>query len=142
VDSLYASRLPRCSTLSVPGARKSVGREVAAILMPVADRALNALYRVQQGFFIQQQRGDEQVSFRLPDGTWEKRSAERATAMLLRVTATPPMDLVIQRDRNGEMRSTPASSCSIMVNCRPTSFTFPISACSTLSAIPADYGKT
>ncbi|WP_202376577.1 hypothetical protein [Mycobacterium paraintracellulare] len=57
----------------------------ASILMPAADRAVEALRRVQDGFFIQQQRGDDEVRFRLPDGSWEQRTAERASAMLLKV---------------------------------------------------------
>lgn len=65
--------------------RKKMPPAAAALLMPMADRAVTALQRAQEGFFIQQQRGDKDVSFRLPDGTWEHRSPERAIAMLLKV---------------------------------------------------------
>ncbi|QNI08717.1 hypothetical protein GAN17_22520 [Mycobacterium kubicae] len=65
--------------------RKLMPPGAAAILMPAADRALQALEQTQEGFFIQRQRGDEEVRFRLPDGSWEQRPAERATAMLLKV---------------------------------------------------------
>lgn len=65
--------------------RQKMPPGAAAILMPAADRAVNALERAQAGFFIQQQRGDADVSFRLPDGSWQTRSPERAIAMLLKV---------------------------------------------------------
>jgi hypothetical protein len=65
--------------------RQKMPPDAAAILMPAADRAVEALERAQDGFFIQRQRGDDDVSFRLPDGTWQHRSPERAVAMLLKV---------------------------------------------------------
>ena len=65
--------------------RQLMPPDAAAILMPATDRAVEALQRVQVGFFIQKQRGDDEVRFRLPDGSWEGRSAERASAMLLKM---------------------------------------------------------
>ncbi|OMC28877.1 hypothetical protein A5738_22550 [Mycobacterium colombiense] len=65
--------------------RQKMDPGAAAILMPAADRAVDALKRAQQGFFIQQQRSEDKVRLRLPDGTWETKSPERATAMLLKV---------------------------------------------------------
>jgi hypothetical protein len=65
--------------------RQKMPKDVASILMPAADRAVAALAQAQDGFFIQKQRGDEEVSFRLTDGSWQRRSPERATAMLLKV---------------------------------------------------------
>jgi len=66
-------------------ARQLMPADVAAILMPAADRAVDALARIQEGFFIRRQRGDENVAIRMPGGTIESRSPERATAMLLKV---------------------------------------------------------
>lgn len=40
---------------------------------------------MQKGFFIQQQRDDDEVVLRLPDGRIESRSLERATALLLKI---------------------------------------------------------
>ena len=37
---------------------------VAALLLPAVDRAVNALAEVQNGLFIQKQRGDEMVRLR------------------------------------------------------------------------------
>ncbi len=65
--------------------RKHMLPSVAAVLMPAADRAVNALTAIQDGFFIQKQRGDQNVRLRQPDGHWDERLPERAVAMLLKV---------------------------------------------------------
>ncbi len=65
--------------------RQRMPADVAEILMPVADRAVDALARVQEGFFIQQQRDDENINIGMPDGKIEQRTPERGTAMLLKV---------------------------------------------------------
>lgn len=59
--------------------------DVAAVLIPAADRAVDSLKRAQDGFFIQRQRGDANVVIRLPDRALEDLSPERATALLLKV---------------------------------------------------------
>jgi hypothetical protein len=65
--------------------RKAMPESVAALLMPAVDRAVNALAEVQDGFFIQRQRGDEKVRLRQPDGAWEEFPPERAAARLLQI---------------------------------------------------------
>jgi hypothetical protein len=65
--------------------RQRMSPAAAAILMPAADRAVDALKRAQEGFYIQKQRGDDEVVLRLSDGTEERRSPERAVAMLLKL---------------------------------------------------------
>lgn len=59
--------------------------DVAAVLMPVADRAVESLQRVQEGFFIRNQRGDENVVVRLPGQRPHHRQPQRATALLLKI---------------------------------------------------------
>lgn len=54
---------------------------VAEILMPAADRAIAALAEMQQGFFINRQRGEDEVVFHLPNGQTESRSPENAVAL-------------------------------------------------------------
>lgn len=65
--------------------RTKMPETVAALLMPPVERALTALTDLQQHFFIQQQRGDESVQLRLPDGSCEERDPEQAAAMLLKL---------------------------------------------------------
>lgn len=65
--------------------RQKMPAAVATLLMPAADRAINALADMQNGFFIQRQRRDEKVRLRQPDGSWEERSPERAVALLLKL---------------------------------------------------------
>lgn len=65
--------------------REAMPPSVAEVLMPNALRAIDALERMQIGFFIQQQRDDDEVVLRLPDGRIESRSPERATALLLKI---------------------------------------------------------
>jgi hypothetical protein len=65
--------------------RKRMPEAAATLLMPAVERALTALERVQEGFFIQQQRGDEAVRLYTASGKLEERSPERAAAMLLKV---------------------------------------------------------
>jgi hypothetical protein len=66
-------------------ARRRMPASVAALLMPSAERAIAALERIQEGFFIQRQRGDEAVRLFTSSGLLEERSPERATALLLKV---------------------------------------------------------
>jgi hypothetical protein len=65
--------------------RTKMSPAAAAILMPAADRAVDALQQAQTGFFIQRQRGEDDVVLKLPDGGEERRSPERAIAMLLKL---------------------------------------------------------
>jgi hypothetical protein len=65
--------------------RKGMLESEATLLMPAVERALTALERVQEGFFIQQQRGDEVVRLYTASGKIEERSPQRATALLLKV---------------------------------------------------------
>jgi hypothetical protein len=46
--------------------RSKMPEAVAAILMPLADRAVDGLRRVQDGFFFREQRGDNNVVVRIP----------------------------------------------------------------------------
>lgn len=59
---------------------------VASLLMPLADRAVEALRRVQDGFFFREQRGDNNVIVTIP-GTdqGQHREPEHAAAILLKV---------------------------------------------------------
>lgn len=66
-------------------ARDGMYPAVAEILMPAADRAIAALAEMQQGFFINRQRGEDEVVFHLPNGQTESRSPENAVALLLKV---------------------------------------------------------
>jgi hypothetical protein len=59
---------------------------VAALLMPLADRAVDALRRVQDGFFFREQRGDKNVVVRIPGSDkGHHREPELAAAILLKV---------------------------------------------------------
>ena len=46
--------------------RAKMPDDVAAILMPLADRAVDSLRRVQDGFFFRKQRGNNNVVVRIP----------------------------------------------------------------------------
>jgi hypothetical protein len=60
--------------------------DVARILMPLADRAVDSLLRVQDGFFFRKQRGDNNVIVRIPgDPQPHHRQPRRAAAMLLKI---------------------------------------------------------
>lgn len=65
--------------------RQAMPNSVAAILMPAVDRAVKALAEVQDGFFIQRQRGDAMVRLRQPDGIWRELAPERAAARLMHI---------------------------------------------------------
>jgi hypothetical protein len=59
---------------------------VAAILMPLADRAVDSLRRVQDGFFLRKQRGDNNVIVRIPGSDrGHHQEPQRAAAMLLKL---------------------------------------------------------
>ncbi|MGX9790503.1 hypothetical protein [Mycobacterium sp. MMS18-G62] len=59
---------------------------VAALLMPLADRAVDSLRRVQDGFFFRKQRGDDNVLIRIPgDPNPVHREPELAAALLLKI---------------------------------------------------------
>ncbi len=66
--------------------RTRMPEDVASVLMPVADRAVESLQRVQDGFFIRKQRGDANVIVRIPtDPRPQQRQPQRAVAVLLKV---------------------------------------------------------
>lgn len=65
--------------------RAAMPAAAAALLMPGIDRAIDALAYVQNTFFMQRQRGDENVRLRLPDGRIEELPPERAAARLLKL---------------------------------------------------------
>jgi hypothetical protein len=66
--------------------RGRMTEEVAGVLMPVADRAVESLRRVENGFFIRRQRGDANVLVRIPgDSRPQHLESHRATAVLLKV---------------------------------------------------------
>jgi hypothetical protein len=59
---------------------------VAAILMPLADRAVDSLRRVQDGFFLRQQRGDNNVIVHIPGSDrGHHKEPPTAAAMLLKL---------------------------------------------------------
>ncbi|GAB3228239.1 hypothetical protein [Mycolicibacterium hippocampi] len=59
---------------------------VATLLMPLADRAVEALGGVRDGFFFREQRGDKNVVVRIPgSGQGHHREPPRAVAMLLKL---------------------------------------------------------
>ncbi len=66
--------------------RARMPADVASVLMPVADRAVESLQHVQGGFFIRKQRGDANVVVRIPtDAKPHHRQPPRAVALLLKV---------------------------------------------------------
>jgi len=66
--------------------RTRMPEDVAAVLMPVADRAVERLQRVQDGFFIRNQRGDANVLVRIPGHPRPHHlEPQRAAALLLKV---------------------------------------------------------
>lgn len=66
--------------------RTRMPEDVASVLMPVADRAVESLERVQYGFFIRKQRGDANVVVRIPTNPRpQHRQPQRAVAVLLKV---------------------------------------------------------
>lgn len=66
--------------------RTRMPTDVAAMLMPVADRAVESLLEVEKGFFIRRQRGDSNVVVRIPeDQRPHQRQPRRAAAILLKV---------------------------------------------------------
>jgi hypothetical protein len=66
--------------------RTKMPDSVAALLMPLADRSVKSLGRVQDGFFFRDQRGDKNVVVRIPGSTPEQhREPPRAAAMLLKL---------------------------------------------------------
>jgi hypothetical protein len=66
--------------------RTRMPEDVASVLMPVADRAVESLQRVQDDFFIRKQRGDSNVVVRIPtDPRPNHRQPQRAVAVLLKV---------------------------------------------------------
>jgi hypothetical protein len=66
--------------------RAQMPKDVAAIPMPLADRAVDSLQRVQDGFFFRKQRGDNNVVVKIPgDENPHHRQPQRAAAMLLNI---------------------------------------------------------
>ena len=59
---------------------------VATLLMPLADRAVESLRQVQDGFFFREQRGDKNVIVRIPGSDrGHHKEPPRAAAMLLKL---------------------------------------------------------
>jgi hypothetical protein len=92
----YADRISRCdfeqlctykfAKDTADRVRTRMPEDVASVLMPVADRAVESLQRVQDGFFIRKQRGDANVVVRIPtDPRPHHREPPRAVALLLKV---------------------------------------------------------
>lgn len=66
--------------------RTKMPESVAALLMPLADRAVESLRRVQEGFFFREQRGDKNVVIRIPGSDkGHHREPPRAAAMLMKL---------------------------------------------------------
>lgn len=66
--------------------RTRMPEDVAMLLMPLADRAVESLREVEDGFFIRRQRGDANVVVKIPeDPCPHQRQPQRATAILLKV---------------------------------------------------------
>ena len=66
--------------------RAKMPEAVAAILMPLADRAVDSLRRVQDGFFFREQRGDNNVVITIPgDPNRHHREPELAAALILKI---------------------------------------------------------
>jgi hypothetical protein len=66
--------------------RTRIPEDVAKVLMPLADRAVESLRRVQDGFFIRKQRGDDNVLVYIPDDeNPHHREPHRAAAILMKV---------------------------------------------------------
>lgn len=66
--------------------RTKMPKAVAQLIMPLADRAVEALLRLQDGFFFREQRGDNNVIVRVPGNTREHhREPPRAAAMLMKL---------------------------------------------------------
>lgn len=67
-------------------ARTGMPPVVAKILMPLADRALESMLRVQDGFFLRKQRGDNNVIVHIPGSErGHHKQPPRAAAMLLKL---------------------------------------------------------
>jgi hypothetical protein len=116
-DRIIGVDFDKLCTLSY--AKKKVGalrsrmpESVAALLLPTVDRAVNALAEVQNGLFIQKQRGDEMVRLRQPDGKCKERSPERAARYGSKSIETPHTATATARVRERRTNSTPASSPS------------------------------
>lgn len=65
--------------------RKALPGDAAAVLMPNVDRALAALGRLQEGFYLPDQLDAERVAFTDEAGTPSSLTRERATAEYLRI---------------------------------------------------------
>lgn len=65
--------------------RRSLSQDVAQLLLPAAERAVDALASVQEGFFLAQQLGSDAVEFVNTNGVAEHLSFEEAAAEYIRV---------------------------------------------------------
>lgn len=66
--------------------RAKMPEVVAPLLMPLADRAVESLRRVQDGFFFREQRGDKNVVVRIPGSDQgHHKEPPRAAAMLMKL---------------------------------------------------------
>jgi len=66
------------------GVRDQLSRDVAQLLLPAAERAVNALESVQAGFYLSSQQGRDQIHFVESDGTLVQLPLEEAAAEYLR----------------------------------------------------------
>jgi hypothetical protein len=65
--------------------RKDMNAEAREILLPAAERAVQALERMQDGFYLHRQTGAASIDFKLTDGTSESYTPEQAAAEYIRV---------------------------------------------------------
>ncbi|MDQ1247247.1 MAG: hypothetical protein QG597_1617 [Actinomycetota bacterium] len=66
--------------------RTKMPESVAAVLMPLADRAVDGLLRLQEGFFFREQRGDKNVVIWIPGSErGHHQEPHRAAAMLMKL---------------------------------------------------------
>jgi hypothetical protein len=90
-DRIFRRKFERLCTYNFAKAtaarvRTRMNPDVASVLMPVADRAVESLLRVQDGFFIREQRGDANVIVRIPTAPRPRHvEPPRAVAILLKV---------------------------------------------------------
>lgn len=65
--------------------RDAVPAEAAEVLLPAAERAVRALAKVQDGFYLRRQTSAATIDFVLTDGTAERYTPETAAAEYIRV---------------------------------------------------------
>lgn len=65
--------------------RAGMSADVASVLLPAAERAINSLETMQKGFFLQRQMGSDKVEFTDRDGVLQALEPIRAVAEYIRV---------------------------------------------------------